>query len=68
MLAYAGPEHSFLGSGALNALEFFSLFVLEVVELVAFELVGTELERARLAPVCLQVTGVKALCTAGLAN
>ena len=68
MLTFAGPEHSFLGSGTLNALKLFPLFVLEAVENFVVELVSTELARARLARVCLQVTGVKPLCTACLAN
>ena len=42
--------------------------VLEVVELVFVELVGSELARARLALVCLQVMRMKPLCTAGLAD
>ena len=63
-VTFVAPEHAF----ALKALELFPMFVLEVIELVSVELVGSELARARLARVCLQVIGVKALCTAGLAN
>ena len=71
LVALAGLKlsHSFFGgSVALHALWLLPLMVLEVVELVLVELAGSELVRARLALVCLQVTRVKPLCTAGLAN
>ena len=66
-MALAGLKlsHSFFGgSVALHALWLLPLMVLEVVELVLVELAGSELVRARLALVCLQVTRVKPLCTA----
>ena len=68
-VTFAAPEHSFLSGGALKALELVPiLYVLELFELVSVELVSSEFARARLARLCLQVIGVKALFTAGLAN
>ena len=68
LLAELFLHTAFSGSGALQASQLLPILVLEGVDLVSLELVGSELACARLACVCLQVIGVKALCTASLAN
>ena len=56
------------GSGALHAYELLLLMVLDVVQLSLFELAGSELARARLALVGLQVVRMKPSCTALVAD
>ena len=66
-VTFAALEYSFLGGGALNALELFSLVVLVDVENFVVEFALSEFAGARLALVCLQVIRLKSFCATGLA-